>query len=135
MNVLSSSLFTEEYDNLRASLTQLKHIMDAKLQLTAEEELLKDRMLYRMYLDNEKVELKTAELRREREEGEGKFDNLLKTKLEIIDNHRSFINDANEKTRSYLNTQMYGQMQIILMTFGFPSPLTLPLQFQLSIGK
>lgn len=82
--------------------------MEAKLQLTAEEELQKDRMLYKMFLDNEKFENKTSDLRQERTEGQDKFDDLLNSKLEIIESHRSFIDDATERTRSYLNTQMYG---------------------------
>lgn len=82
--------------------------MEAKLQLTAEEELQKDRMLYKMFLDNEKFEHKTSDLRKERTEGQDKFDDLLNSKLEVIESHRSFIDDATERTRSYLNTEMYG---------------------------
>lgn len=91
---------------MKSTIIRLKFVMDAKLQLTAEEEQQKDRMLYRMYLDNEKIAVKTTDLRTEREEGEQKFDSLIKAKLEIIESHRSTINEANEKNRSYLNSEM-----------------------------
>lgn len=96
----------EEYSHLKSTLIRLKFVMDAKLQLTAEEEQEKDRMLFKMFLDNEKIEQKTTELRKEREEGEEKFDTVLKSKLEIIEGHRAFIEEANERNRSYLNSEM-----------------------------
>lgn len=96
----------EEYSDLKVTIERLKDIMEAKLKLTAEEDLMKDRMLYKMLQDNEKIEVKIGELRKEREEGEGKFDNLLRTKLEVIDKHRSYINEMNDKSRSYLNEEM-----------------------------
>ena len=88
------------------TIERLKDIMEAKLKLPAEEDLMKDRMLYKMLQDNEKIEVKIRELRKEREAGEGKFDSLLRTKLEVIDKHRSYINEMNDKSRSYLNEEM-----------------------------
>lgn len=74
--------------------------------MTAEEEAAKTLMVHKMYLDNEKIELKINELRRERQESEIKFDSLLKSKLAIIDGHRAFINEANDRTVSALNVEM-----------------------------
>lgn len=102
----SDDIKRPEHDHLKNIFSRLQIIIDAKLLLTAEEDILKDQMVHKMYLDNEKIESKADEIKKEREVGETKFDNLLQTKLEVIDKHRRFINESNETVRSQLNAEM-----------------------------
>lgn len=80
--------------------------MDAKLHLTAEEDLEKDQLLYKMLLENDKIELKMSEMRVERGECEIKFDALLESKLDTIECLRNLVNDANDSTISYLESEV-----------------------------
>lgn len=96
----------EESEHLRETLIKLKHIMDAKLLLTAEDDQIKEENLHKMLLANEKIDQKISELRKEMDEGQGRFDVLLKSKLELIEKNRRDIIKLNEKTRSYLDAEM-----------------------------
>lgn len=96
----------QDSDNLVSTLLKLKSVLDTKLQLTAEEQHQKDQILHKMFIENENTEQKLFALRKDIEDGQRRFHSLLNNKLELIESHRNRISQINEKTGSYLNTQM-----------------------------
>lgn len=99
--------YSEDEDSaVKRILVKLQYLMKAKLLLTAEEDLLKEQTLHRLFQDNEKMLQKISDLRKEVEEGQLRFDELLKIKLEQIEKNRRHIEELNDTTRSYLNAEM-----------------------------
>lgn len=86
---------------------KLKYLMDAKLRLTALEDNQKKQMIHKMFQDDEKIKRKIFDLRKDIENCQNRFDDLVKQKLELIEKRRKEIDELNERCGSHLNSEMY----------------------------
>lgn len=95
---------TEEEDRLIQTIKSMKKVSDWRMQMTADKDLEKEKILHKMFKANLKMEEKINDVRIK--SNQQKCDHQIDEKMKVIESHRSQIDEMKRVNREIITKEM-----------------------------